>query len=75
MTLVSRTLPHASITIPAPTTLVARILVAIAVKVETTNMRRATRKHLRDLPDHLLNDIGVTHHQAELERRKFFWKA
>ena len=74
MTLVSQPTPLNTIVIPAPSTLVARLLVASAVKVETWVMRRRTRKHLRELPDHLLQDIGLTYVQKDMECRKMFWK-
>ncbi len=75
MTTVSNVLPLNTIVIPAPTTAFARVLVATAVSVETWAMRRATRKHLKDMPDYLLQDIGLTHIQADQEVRKVFWRA
>lgn len=75
MTLVSHHLPLNTMIIPAPTTLAARALVTIAVKVETWSMRRRTRQHLRDLPEHILFDIGLTREQATLEASKYFWRA
>lgn len=32
-----------------------------------------TRKQLKDLPDHLLNDIGLTTEQAHQESMRHFW--
>ncbi len=32
------------------------------------------RRHLRELPDYLLEDIGLTKHQVLSEFRKPFWK-
>ncbi|WIV52086.1 DUF1127 domain-containing protein [Marivivens sp. LCG002] len=75
MATVTNILPLNTIVIPAPTTTVARALVATAVAVETWAMRRSTRKHLKDMPDYLLQDIGLTHVQADQETRKVFWRA
>ena len=36
--------------------------------------RKASRRGLRDLPDHLLRDIGVTRWDAVAEAQKPFWK-
>ncbi|MGR5555316.1 DUF1127 domain-containing protein [Vibrio fortis] len=43
-------------------------------KVQQFRQNTKTRKHLADLPDHLLNDIGLTHTQAQQEARKAFWE-
>jgi uncharacterized protein YjiS (DUF1127 family) len=43
-------------------------------KVQQFRQNAKTRKHLADLPDHLLNDIGLTHKQAQQEVRKAFWE-
>ncbi|MCW8886728.1 MAG: DUF1127 domain-containing protein [Motiliproteus sp.] len=37
--------------------------------------RYRTRRQLRDLDDHLLKDIGISRHQAQLESEKPFWRA
>ncbi|GHG80758.1 DUF1127 domain-containing protein [Pseudodonghicola xiamenensis] len=37
-------------------------------------MRRRTRKHLSELDDFMLDDIGVTHAQAHKEASRPFWK-
>ncbi len=63
------------ISIPAPTTVVARGLVTAAVTVEAWNLRRRTRKHLKDIPDHMLFDIGLTRDEARTEASKYFWRA
>ena len=44
------------------------------LKVQRFRQNAKTRKHLADLPDHLLNDIGLTHTQAQQEARKAFWE-
>jgi uncharacterized protein YjiS (DUF1127 family) len=33
-----------------------------------------TRHQLSELPDYLLDDIGVVRQQAQKEARKYFWK-
>ncbi|QFT10660.1 DUF1127 domain-containing protein [Vibrio sp. THAF190c] len=43
-------------------------------KVQQFRQNAKTRKHLAALPDHLLNDIGLTHTQAQQEARKVFWE-
>lgn len=43
-------------------------------KVQLYRQNVRTRKHLADLPEHLLKDVGLTQHQAELEARKAFWE-
>ncbi|MEZ9035542.1 DUF1127 domain-containing protein [Vibrio cyclitrophicus] len=35
---------------------------------------RRTRKHLAELSDHLLEDVGITRGQANEEVRKLFWE-
>lgn len=36
--------------------------------------RRRTRNRLVDLEDRLLEDIGITRHEADAEHRKWFWQ-
>lgn len=36
--------------------------------------RARTRAHLRDLPPHMLRDIGVDQGMADAEARKPFWR-
>ena len=43
-------------------------------KVQQFRQNRKTRKHLADLPEHLLRDIGLTQTQAQQEARKAFWE-
>ncbi|MEZ8734536.1 DUF1127 domain-containing protein [Vibrio sp. 10N.286.49.E11] len=35
---------------------------------------RRTRKHLAELSDHLLEDVGITREQANEEMKKSFWE-
>ncbi|MEP5154901.1 DUF1127 domain-containing protein [Planktotalea sp.] len=55
------------------------ILATIAVRVAVTSSkwakRRRTRRSLRNLDSHLLNDIGLTPEAAEIEANKRFWRA
>ncbi len=67
--------PFPTIAIPAPHSVLARVLVRAAVVAATWDQRRRTRKHLRDLPDHMFNDIGLTAEQAQSEAAKYFWRA
>ena len=75
MSIVSQSIAPNAISIPAPTSLVARVLVAAAVKAETWTQRRKTRMHLRELTPELLQDIGVQQTDAINEINKPFWKA
>ncbi|MFM2608877.1 DUF1127 domain-containing protein [Vibrio chagasii] len=43
-------------------------------KVQKFRQNAKTRQHLADLPEHLLNDIGLTQAQAQKEMRKAFWE-
>lgn len=44
------------------------------LKILQLRQNAKTRKHLADLPEHLLKDVGLTQHQAEREARKAFWE-
>lgn len=74
MTYVNSTFSQ-TITIPAPTFVVSRGMIAVAVKMDTWATRRKTRKALRDLPEHILFDVGLTREQARTESAKYFWRA
>ena len=39
------------------------------------NHRRHERRALAELDDHLLRDIGIDRHQAQIEASKPFWQA
>lgn len=52
----------------------AGFAVRIAVMLTTWDMRRRTRIHLRDLPPHLLNDIGLDPRTAHAEATRPFWQ-
>ncbi|MGB1322666.1 MAG: DUF1127 domain-containing protein [Vibrio gallaecicus] len=43
-------------------------------KFRTYLQNRRTRKHLAELSDHLLEDVGITREQANEEMRKSFWE-
>jgi len=55
--------------------LVARMAVRFAVAVTKWDMRRKTRRHLKNLTPHLLNDIGLDASTAHAELSKPFWQA
>ena len=74
MTYVNTTIPQ-TITIPAPTFVVSRGMIAVAVKMDTWATRRSTRKALRNMPEHILFDVGLTREQAQTEAAKYFWRA
>jgi uncharacterized protein YjiS (DUF1127 family) len=51
-----------------------RALVAALVAIVTRwAVRRRTRRALRDLPEHLLRDIGLSREAADAEARRPFW--
>ena len=52
----------------------SRVLVAATVTVVTWQLRRRTRKDLRNLPDHMLRDIGLDPSAARAEGAKPFWQ-
>lgn len=43
--------------------------------VSTWSERSRQRRHLLELPEHLLRDIGVTRVEVEAEAAKPFWRA
>lgn len=46
---------------------------AVANLVALWRQRRRTRAALRDLPEHMLRDIGLTRSAADAEARRPFW--
>ncbi len=55
--------------------MVAELAVAFAVVVTKWDTRRRTRKSLSHLDPHLLQDIGLSSHDARTEAERPFWKA
>jgi uncharacterized protein YjiS (DUF1127 family) len=53
---------------------VARVLWALDAVLGTWRHRHATRQELRDLPPHMLRDIGLTPDEAMSEADKPFWR-
>lgn len=45
----------------------------VAVLVSKWQETRRTRRALTALDDHILKDIGLTQHQAQMESRRYFW--
>jgi uncharacterized protein YjiS (DUF1127 family) len=70
MTTLSRT--HTPAHRPLPP--IARVLNALTVLVAEWENRHKTRRVLRDLDPHLLRDIGVPEHLAQVEGSKPFWR-
>jgi len=54
--------------------LLARWSMSFAVIVTTWDMRHRTRKHLSDLSEHQLRDIGIDRATARIEAAKVFWQ-
>jgi uncharacterized protein YjiS (DUF1127 family) len=52
----------------------ARVAVRVAYLLLVWSERRRSRGQLRDLPPHLLRDIGRTAPEARAESRKPFWR-
>ncbi|WP_375748532.1 DUF1127 domain-containing protein [Vibrio sp. HN007] len=46
----------------------------ILAKIKCWHRNRMTRQHLKMLPDHLLDDIGLDRTSAKHEANKPFWK-
>ena len=57
-------------TLPAP----SRIAVQVAWCYLLWTQRRKSRVRLRELDDHMLNDIGLSPREAFDEARKPFWR-
>lgn len=51
------------------------IVRSIYAAVRTWQQRYELRRHLAELDDHLLRDIGLTRAQAAAEAAKPFWRA
>lgn len=48
--------------------------VRVAVLLSQWTTRQRTRATLKDLPDHLLRDVGLTRAEAAFEARRVFWQ-
>lgn len=53
----------------------SRLLLRATLTVVTWDMRRRTRRDLRALSGHMLQDIGLDPHVAATEVAKSFWQA
>ncbi len=51
----------------------SEILIWAAARIARWSQRSRTRHHLKDLPPHVLRDVGLTRAQAEAESMKRFW--
>ena len=52
----------------------ATVFVYLATVVTKWSFRSRTRKHLANLPDHILHDVGLTLEEAKAETQKLFWQ-
>ncbi len=52
----------------------AHVLIAMALVVTKWDRYRRTRKTLRNLEQHQLEDVGLSRHDAFIETQKPFWK-
>ncbi|WP_212523111.1 DUF1127 domain-containing protein [Actibacterium sp. MT2.3-13A] len=66
--------PLAQLSASATLPVGSRVAVRLAYLLLIWSERRRSRQRLRDLPPHLLRDIGHTPGQAHAESRKPFWR-
>ncbi|WP_051067963.1 DUF1127 domain-containing protein [Octadecabacter antarcticus] len=52
----------------------ARLLLVSAVVVTKWDRQRTTRKTLKSLEPHRLDDVGISKQSARIEGEKSFWK-
>lgn len=52
----------------------SRMAVSLALTIAAWELRHRTRKHLKNLPQHMLSDIGLDAMRAEQEAAKPFWQ-
>lgn len=55
---------------------IARLAAPVRLVVQTVTLwtlRARQRHHLRELPDHMLRDIGLDRQMAQVEAGKPFW--
>jgi uncharacterized protein YjiS (DUF1127 family) len=57
------------------TSFIAEGLVALFNRIQDWSDRQRTRKHLYQMPDYMLHDIGVSRADVETEWQKPFWRA
>ena len=70
-TLTARTLSPLAASHRLP--LIALFAVTVAAVITQWDLRRRSRKHLKQLDDHMLEDIGVTRSEAMKEAQRPFW--
>lgn len=70
-------MPYAQIRVLSaqPLPPLSRLLVTFALTVTAWELRHRTRKHLADMPEQMLRDIGLSTHDALVEAEKPFWRA
>jgi uncharacterized protein YjiS (DUF1127 family) len=56
-----------------PLTPVVQVMLRCVVAFVKWEERRRSRQQLRDLDQHMLDDIGLTRHQADREAARPFW--
>ncbi|WP_432450181.1 DUF1127 domain-containing protein [Aliiroseovarius marinus] len=57
-----------------PLPALAEVALTVAVTVTKWRVSRISRRALKELPDHLYQDIGITKSEAEREAGKPFWR-
>jgi uncharacterized protein YjiS (DUF1127 family) len=57
------------------TSYLGEVAIGLFNRVQDWSERRRTRNHLYQMPDYILQDIGVSRSEVETEWQKPFWKA
>jgi len=57
-----------------PQSLQAQFVIKVANTLLTWDLRRQTRRTLRDMTDSQLMDVGLTRDEAYTEARRLFWQ-
>ena len=75
--IVARQVAHGSVGYAKPSLLETIIEGSLAAygALATWNSRQAQRRHLLELDDRLLSDMGLSREQAEAEAAKPFWRS
>ncbi len=57
-----------------PQSPLALVVISVANTLLTWDLRRRTRRQLKNLTDTELQDIGLTRGEADTEARRLFWQ-
>lgn len=73
MTMTS-TIPALQLQSRLPQSPMALVVITVATTLLTWDLRRSTRRILKNLTDTELQDIGLTRDEAYTEARRLFWQ-